>query len=64
MAAGAIDQLGSSFLNLPRQPVAPAFGILNSMNVILQYDLLRWMVEVHRGQLASGIQIGVSSPAR
>jgi hypothetical protein len=37
---------------VPGQPVASGFGILDSVDVILQHDLLRRMVEAHRGQPA------------
>src|SRR6185295_20186070 len=37
-------------LDLSRQPVTPSFGVLDGVNVILQYDLLRRMIEAHRRQ--------------
>jgi hypothetical protein len=40
------------FLNLPCQPVASGLGILDSVDVILQHDLLGRMLETHRGQPA------------
>jgi hypothetical protein len=35
---------------LLRQPVEPGFGVLNGVNVVLQYDLLRRMGKAYRGQ--------------
>jgi hypothetical protein len=41
------------FLNLPCQPVTSGFGILDSVDVILQDDLLCRMIKAHRSQPAS-----------
>jgi hypothetical protein len=49
-------------LDLPRQPVASAFGILNSMDIVLQHDLLRRMIKAHRGEPASICQGPGASP--
>ena len=48
--------------DLPRQPVAPGFGILDSMDIVLQHDLLRRMIKAHRGEPASICQGPGASP--
>jgi hypothetical protein len=40
-------------LDLFRQPVALRLGILDGMDIVLQHDLLRRMLEPHRRQPAS-----------
>ena len=40
------------FIDLAREPVAPGFGVVDGMDIVLQHDLLRRMIEAHRGQPA------------
>ena len=50
-------------LDLLCQPVASGLSFLDSVNVVLQHDLLSWMLEAHRRQPASIGQGPGASPA-
>jgi hypothetical protein len=40
--------LWHQLFDLTRQPVASEFGVLDGMDIILQHDLLRRMIEAYR----------------
>src|SRR4051812_18857584 len=55
--------LWHQLFDLTRQPVASEFGVLDGMDIILQHDLLRRMIEAYRGQPTSIRQRPGPSPS-